>query len=136
MQKWMDICTYDIIWNLEGVSSSDEDIEEKIITHFYRIKQNSMCHLETMYIKVTITWRHEGDQEIWSKVYRKACNKEKGHKVGSNPSMEMEVVEEIPANLKFCRSRMKNSWCAHSRMVTSTFVILATFEIYYKEGAR
>jgi hypothetical protein len=51
----MDICTYDITWNLEGVSSSDEDIEEKIITHFYRTKQNSMCHLETMYIKVTIT---------------------------------------------------------------------------------
>jgi hypothetical protein len=50
--------------------------------------------------------------------------------------MEMGVAEEIPAGLKFCHSGMKNSWCARGRMVTSTFVILATFEIYYQEGAR
>jgi hypothetical protein len=30
-------------------------LRKRIVTHFYRTKQKSMCHLEAMYIKVTIT---------------------------------------------------------------------------------
>jgi hypothetical protein len=51
----MDVCTYDSLEDWRVCPPLMKTLRKRIVTHFYRTKQNSMYHLEAMYIKVTIT---------------------------------------------------------------------------------
>jgi hypothetical protein len=89
-----------------------------------------------MYIKVTITWRHEGDQETWSKVYWKACNRKYGHKVGSSSGMEREVERGGGGKKYLPTQNIAVVEWRRIGAVANTVVILAAYKICPKGAAR
>jgi hypothetical protein len=53
----MDVCTYDVLGGWRACPPLMKTLRNKncnIVLH-YKTKQDNMCHLKTMYIKLTIT---------------------------------------------------------------------------------
>jgi hypothetical protein len=51
----MDVCTYNSVGDWRVCPPLMKTLRKRIETQFYKTKLNSICHLEAMYIKVTIT---------------------------------------------------------------------------------
>jgi hypothetical protein len=51
----MDVYTYDSLGDWKVYPPQMKTLRKRIVTHFYRTKQNNTCHIEALYIKVTIT---------------------------------------------------------------------------------